>query len=145
MSGLRIEFKKQQNSEEITKLVEQGFDKALTELVLEKIWTQAAWDASAATRAKDPNRAKGHPEEGKMPIASWSSKGGKWRAELHSDKGGYTLREFKNGSGIGSSFRPKGYESEHTGDKLNDDGSAAAHFDAHVKNSFDTPMKREDA
>lgn len=62
MSGFRIEFKNQQNSEEITKLVEDEFAKGLgqSDDIIKTGWTD---EARAAARAVQQVSARGKQKE----------------------------------------------------------------------------------
>ena len=76
------------------------------------------------------------------PLAKWSSAGGKWTAELHPTEGGYRLSERKGGNEVGAAFRPSADNPKIGYTGLHNDAEAIAHFDNHVRNSFDVGMKK---
>jgi hypothetical protein len=67
-------------------------------------------------------------------LATWSSRGGKWCAELIKGTHGYELRELKNGSPCGCAFRP--------GNMFKSDADAIQWASEHVKSAFDVAMRR---
>lgn len=72
--------------------------------------------------------------ERRVAIATWSSRGGQWVAELIKGQHGYDLRELKHGAVCGNAYRP--YH------MIADDNAAIAWAEEHVRGAFDVKMKR---
>jgi hypothetical protein len=79
-------------------------------------------------------------------IARWSSPKGKWTAELRKESGvwgeGYHLSSMKNGNPVGGSNMPTTDDPQGRWKGLHSDAEAIAHYDNHVRNTFDVGMKK---
>lgn len=72
-------------------------------------------------------------------LATWSSRGAMWKAELYKQEGGWRLAEFKHGAEVGAAWRPEG----HGSGRFETDEQALAWAWQHVRQCFDVEMRWE--